>query len=240
MPALRLCEVPDLQLGRASAADHEEIGHRKRPHFFSDFFRIQSMYLSGLFEITGHLCQNLGCGDSYVYSEAEGFQDPVPDERGSLFGRGIAGRDGSKIQIAFVNGYLLQLGRKFFGEKLDHSLAVTPVKLVVGRLHDEAGTFAQGGCYRLPGLNSIFFCRDRFSQHDAVAAFLISADNRGNRPQVGFASVFQLFQGSPAQISGVDVDVENNVLPPGHLQRLLSVWAAPVHKGRCPFGTGAE
>ena len=123
----------------------------------------------------------------------------IADPGGRLLRGWIEVGDGREIQIAFVDGYLLQI-RRIPGQQLHHGPAVAAVHGVIRLLHHEAGTFPQGRGHRLGSLNPVLLRRNRLSQHDPMAALLISADNSRNGSQIYVASILQFLQGSPAQV----------------------------------------
>lgn len=75
----------------------------------------------------------------------------------------------------------------------------------------------------LCGLNAKCLCRHTFRKNNSVAAFFVAADDSGNITKVkSFVSFCQAVDGFPAEISVIDINMENNhagqlllFVPPG-------------------------
>ena len=147
------------------------------------------MNLAGLFKIAGHLGQHLYIGNPHIDGETEGLEDVIADPGGGLLRGRVQMGDGCEIQIAFVDGDLLQVGC-VIAQKLHHGPAVAAVHGMVGRLHHQIRAFPQGGCHRLGGLDAVFLRGNGLGQDDTVTALLVSADDGGNGAQIHRAAVF--------------------------------------------------
>ena len=119
--------------------------------------------------------------------------------------------DACKIEVAFVNADLLDIRSE--RAQIVHEFPAAPrIELMIRRNNRQVRTFSQSAGDRLRSFNLVErLRRQRFCQYDAVACGAVSSYNRRNRPDVCPIRIFlQEFEGCPAQISGIYINMKNN------------------------------
>ena len=86
------------------------------------------------------------------------------------------------------------------------------IKGMVGGMENQVGAFSECIDDRLAGYNAESLGRDRFGKYDAVALFDIPSYNGRNLPKIRISPLGKLLQSAPAQISGIDINMKNNLV----------------------------
>ncbi len=169
------------------------------------------MHQVGLFKIRGHFGKNLFVGNTDIYGKAEAVPDFVFDGLRGVVGGGEAVLYGGKIQKTLVHAELLDI-RADFGQKMHKFTAFLIIKLMVRGFYYKAGTFPKRVYNGLSRYNAVFFGGNGLGKHHAVAAFHVAPHNSRDFAQIGIVAVFKPFEGAPAQVRGINVDMKNNLL----------------------------
>ena len=101
------------------------------------------------------------------------------------------------VQKRFVNAVLLNIGR-IVVQDLDQRLAVLHIPIKIRRHDRQPRAFVAGREEALPRFDAVLLGGAALGQHNAVALGFIAADHGRDRAQIDRASIFQLFNGSPA------------------------------------------
>ena len=150
------------------------------------------MYQVGLFKVGGHFSQNLLIGYPDIYRKAKAVPYLVFDGFRSLLRGGVAVFYGGKIHKAFVYAELFNF-RADIGQKMHEFPAFPVIKRMVGGFYYKGRTFSERVYNGLACDDAIFFCRNGFGKHHAVAAFHVASYDGGNRAQINTVAVFKLF-----------------------------------------------
>ena len=138
---------------------HIQFSNRKRPHFYTDFFRKQGMYLVGLFKIRSHLCQQLIRRNSHIDRKTELLPNSVLDQHSRINRRIETFHRLCHIHIALIHTDLFNFFRKC--PKIVHQHpAFFPVHLMIRRFYHQIRTLTKGIRNRFPCADAISFCRD--------------------------------------------------------------------------------
>ena len=166
-----------------------------------------------LLKIRSHFCQNFIGRDSNVDRKTKVFINIVADISSALFRGRKTGSDRGIVQKTFIYTDLLDFRRQG-AEKADKLLAVTAVRIVIGRNDRKGWAFFQGICHRLCGVNMIpVFRRQRLCQNNAVAGLPVAADDGGDHPDIHTVRVlFQKIDRAPAQIRRININMKDNTL----------------------------
>ena len=166
-----------------------------------------------LLKIRSHFCQNFIGRDSHVDRKTKVFINIVADISSALFRGRKTGSDRGIVQKTFIYTDLLDFRRQG-AEKADKLLAVTAVRIVIGRNDRKGWAFFQGICHRLCGVNMIpVFRRQRLCQNNAVRVFRLPPMMAGIvRISTLSGFFFQKIDRAPAQIRRININMKDNTL----------------------------
>ena len=191
------CDPKRTKSGRAGSSYHIKVLDRKRPEFFRDLFFPERVDAVWFFKITCHLSEQLIRCDPDVNGKAELLFDSLRNKGGSGNRRFILIGDRCKVQKTFINGKLFNVRCKRT-QKRHKLLGILTVHRMIRTCDNQGFAFSKSMCDRFAGFDTKRFCRSRLCQYDPVTALAVSADNGRDRAQIDRASIFQLFNGSPA------------------------------------------
>ena len=190
------------------------------------------MHPVGLFKVRGHLGQQAVGRNADVDREAQLPAHAAADRVRGGQRRAEQCLGAGHVEKRLVDAVLFNI-RGIIVQNLNQCLAVFYIKIKVRRHDGQPRALDAGGKEALPRLDTEFFRRGAFCQHNAVALGLIAANDGGDRAQIDSAAALQRLERRPGQKRRVDVHMEVDF---GHGD-LLSALAF-LRGGRWPRRAG--
>lgn len=133
------------------------------------------MYFVRLFEVTGHLGQDLAVADAHIYSEAQSIPDLILDGVRNSHWIRIDLMSTRHIQEALVDGVFFN-DRCILPANVHKGPGAFFVEPEVWPCQEHIRTFAQGHSHRFTGFDTELLGRNGFGKDDAVALLPIAAN----------------------------------------------------------------
>ena len=210
---IRLCHITNcshFQLTKClytGSACHEQVFHRKRPHFCLNFFRKKRMHFIWLFKIRRHLSQQLIRGYSYIYGKTKLIAYRIFNLHSTVYRRMKSMCNTGKIHKAFIYTDLFYIWC-ITPQKIHKPFAVFLIAPVIWRYHYKILTLTKGIRNRFPRTDAISFSRLGLGKHNAMTRLLVTAYNSIDLTQIPVCSILQFFYRAPAQECGVNINMK--------------------------------
>ena len=208
---IRLCHItncPHFQLMEclyAGSACHEQVFHRKRPHFCLNLFRKKRMHFIWFFKIRCHLSQQFIRGYSYIYGKTKLIAYCIFNLHSTIYWRMKSMRNTGKIQKAFIYTDLFYIWC-IIPQKIHKPFTVFLIAPVIRRYHHKIRTLTKRN--RFPRTDAISFSRLGLGKHNAMARLLVTAYNSIDLTQIPVCAILQFFYRAPAQECRININMK--------------------------------